>query len=147
MRCRSRAFLLAELAVAVAIFSGVVLMIVVFLTTATDVVAANSDRVRAANRADEVLNEVRGGNITVVDGATTEIKPAENGSLLPVGRCGVEVLPWPNEPGLRRVVVTVNWKRPGMAASSLKLETLVRKGRLQLKDRRRQEAVTEKSGQ
>ena len=145
MTGRDRGFLLAELATAVAVFAGVVLALALFFATAGDVVAMASQRVQAANRADEVLNEVKAGNIVVADRDTTEVDLAETGTPLPRAKCTVTVERWPKQSKLRRVTVTVSWDHAQSAKGSVSLETLVRAGRLKL-GARKSKVTSERPG-
>jgi hypothetical protein len=122
---------MAELLVAICIFCGVLMMLLVALNRAGEIAALNVERTHAACRLSQVLDEIRLG--VRKDSVTVIVPPAGEGSLRGE-RCVVRVAPWPEDATLQQVTVTVEWQSERGRRSSLSASTLVSGKRMKSKE-------------
>ena len=110
MRKRSAGFLLMEVIVALGIFCGVLMVLLLTMGRATDLAAMDAERVAAASRVDRVLEEARLGLTPLEASSEVDVaRPAEEESLRNES-CRLKTEPWEDSPGLLKLTVTLRWK-------------------------------------
>ena len=130
MRRRLRGFLMVELAISVALFGAVLLVLLGAITRVGRTARMNEENLHAATRLGEMTEGVRNGDVPVTPGKVRTLATPEDEARLKNETCTIAVEPWPGDRTLSRVTVTVNWRSVRGVDRSVRAVTLVRTDRL-----------------
>ena len=132
MKARPHGFVMVEIVMALAIFSGVMMVLLYSLNRTKEYVALDGEYISATSRLSRTIEETRRGMVTVREGA--DVAPAPPAGVKPMRdeTCVVRVEPWPGDPSLRKVTVKVQWRSQRGRPCVVRASTLVASSRLKL---------------